>query len=80
MNVVSSLCTNEVGYAADKMIQKSAIVITDGRRCYIGLQSICNKHEAILVKDKKASIKSISLGRYGYKQCKKNGSLVFIGD
>ena len=52
MNVVRSLCTNEVGYAAAKMIQKSATVITDGRRCYVGLQSICNKHEAIIMKDK----------------------------
>ncbi len=52
MNVVSSLCTNEVSCEAAKMVQKSATVITDGRRCYKGLQSICSKHEEVIVKDK----------------------------
>ncbi len=52
MNVVSSLCTDEVNCEAEKMVQKSATVITDGRRCYKGLQNICSKHEQIIVKDK----------------------------
>lgn len=52
MNVVSSLCTDEVSCEAAKMVQKSATLITDGRRCYKGLQSICNKHEEVIVKDK----------------------------
>lgn len=52
MTVVSSLCTNEVSCEAAKMVQKSATVITDGRRCYKGLQSICSKHEEVIVKDK----------------------------
>jgi hypothetical protein len=52
MNVVSSLATDEVNCEAAKMVQKSATVITDGRPCYKKLQSICNKHEAIIVKNK----------------------------
>lgn len=52
MNVVNSLCTNEVICEAAKMIQKSATVITDGRRCYKGLKDICVNHEEIIVKDK----------------------------
>lgn len=52
MNVVKSLCTNEVMCEATKMIQKSATVITDGRRCYKGLKDICASHEEIIVKDK----------------------------
>ena len=52
MNVVSSLGTDEVNCEAAKMVQKSATLITDGRPCYKGLQSVCNKHEAIIVKDK----------------------------
>ena len=52
MNVVKSLCTNEVIGEATKMIQKSATVITDGRRCYKGLKDICANHEEIIVKDK----------------------------
>ena len=52
MNVVSSLSKNEVSCEAEKMIQKSAIVITDGRRCYKGLKDICSKHEEVVIKDK----------------------------
>ena len=52
MNVVSSLSKVDVKYEAQKMIQKSATVITDGRRCYKGLKDICTKHEEIIVKDK----------------------------
>jgi hypothetical protein len=36
------------------MVRKSATVITDGRRCYKGPQSIFNTHEEIIVKDKTA--------------------------
>lgn len=53
MSVVSSLSSIEVRYEAEKMIQKSATVLTDGRRCYNGLKDICSAHEAIVVKDKK---------------------------
>ena len=53
MSVVSSLCSTEVICEAEKMIQKSATVITDGRRCYKGLKDICAAHEEIIVKDKK---------------------------
>jgi hypothetical protein len=52
MNVVKSLCTNEVICEAIKMIQKSATVITDGRHCYKGLKDICASHKEIIVKDK----------------------------
>jgi len=44
MSVVSSLCSNEVKTEAQKMVQKSATVITDGRRCYNGLKDICATH------------------------------------
>lgn len=53
MNVVSSLCNKEVAYESGKMIQKSATVITDGRRCYNGLKDICAVHETVVVADKK---------------------------
>jgi CRISPR/Cas system-associated protein Csm6 len=61
MNVVKSLCTNEVICEATKMIQTSATVITDRRRCYKGLQDICASHEEIIVKDKK-EVSKIFLG------------------
>ena len=50
---MSSLCSTGVIYEAKKMLQKSATVITDGRRCYKGLKDICATHEEIIVKDKK---------------------------
>ena len=53
MSVVSSLCSNEVITETQKMIQKSATIITDGRRCYNGLKNICTTHQQIIVKDKK---------------------------
>lgn len=53
MSVVKSLCKKEVICEAEKMIQKSATVITDGRRCYKGLQDICKVHKEIIVRDKK---------------------------
>jgi hypothetical protein len=53
MNVVSSLCSTEVICEAEKMILKSATVITDGRRCYNGLKNICAVHKKLIVKDKK---------------------------
>ena len=53
MSVVSSLCKIEVTCESEKMIQKSATVITDGRRCYSGLKDICTSHQAIVVQDKK---------------------------
>jgi transposase-like protein len=52
INVVNSLCNREVSCAAKGMIQKSATVMTDGRYCYMGLQNICSRHAAIIVKDK----------------------------
>lgn len=52
MNVVSSLNKTEVTYEAQKMIKKSATVITDGKRCYRGLQDICQVHKEVIVKDK----------------------------
>lgn len=53
MSVVSSLNKTEVTLEAEKMIKKSATVITDGRRCYKGLQEICEAHKEIIVQDKK---------------------------
>ena len=53
MNIVSSLNKEEVTYDAAQMVQKSATVITDGRRCYGGLQEICKVHKEVIVKDKK---------------------------
>lgn len=53
MNVVSSLNKKEVTYDAAKMIQKSATVKTDGKRCYRGLQEICQVHKEVVVKNKK---------------------------
>jgi ribosomal protein L37AE/L43A len=53
MSVVSSLNKIEVTYDAAQMVQKSATVITDGRRCYTGLQEICKVHKEVIVKDKK---------------------------
>ena len=53
MSVVSSLCNNEVITETEKMIQKSATIITDGRRCYSGLKDICTTHQQIIVEDKK---------------------------
>lgn len=52
MSVVSSLCKTEVSCETGKMLQKSATVITDGRRCYAGLKEICTAHEVIVIKDK----------------------------
>ena len=53
MNVVTGLSKTEVTDEAGKMIKKSANVITDGRRCYSGLQDICTTHKVIIVADKK---------------------------
>lgn len=53
MSVVKSLNKTEVACEAGKMIKKSATVITDGRRCYGGLQDICKVHKEVIVKDKK---------------------------
>jgi ISXO2-like transposase domain len=53
MNVVSGLNKTEVTYDATKMIQKSATTITDGRRCYTGLQEICKVHKKVIVLNKK---------------------------
>jgi hypothetical protein len=52
MNVVASLNKIEVTYEAQKMIKKSATVMTDGKRCYRGLQDICKMHKEVIVKDK----------------------------
>lgn len=54
MSVVVSLNKTEVSYAAGKMIQKSATVLTDGRRCYKGIQEICALHREVIAEDKKA--------------------------
>lgn len=53
MSVVSSLNKKEVTREAEKMIQKSATIITDGKRCYRGLQQICTMHKEVIVQDKK---------------------------
>lgn len=52
MNVVSSLNKIEVTYEAEKMVKKSATVMTDGKRCYRGLQDICKIHKEVIIKDK----------------------------
>lgn len=52
MSVVSSLCTKEVVCEAEKMVKKSATIITDGRRCYRGLKDICTIHKEVIVRDK----------------------------
>ena len=49
---ITALNKTEVTYEAQKMIKKSATVITDGKRCYRGLQDICKEHKEIIVKDK----------------------------
>jgi len=53
MKVASSLSNKDVGYEATKMIHRSATVMTDGKRCYNSLKSICTAHETIVVRDKK---------------------------
>lgn len=53
MSVVSALSTVGVCYEAEKMVTKSATVITDGRRCYGALKNIVILHKSIVVKDKK---------------------------
>jgi len=53
MSVVSSLCNNEVITETEKMVQKSATIITDGRRCYNGLKDICTTHHKMIIEDKK---------------------------
>ena len=53
MSVVSSLCNDEVQCSTAKMVQKSATVMTDGRKCYGGLKDNCAAHQKQVVKDKK---------------------------
>lgn len=53
MSVVSALSKIEVTKEAEAMVKKSATVITDGRRCYSGLQDICTHHKIVVVADKK---------------------------
>jgi hypothetical protein len=53
MSVVTGLNKLEVTREAEKMVQKSATVVTDGRRCYAGLEGICKVHEVVVVRDKK---------------------------
>jgi len=53
MKVVSSLSNRDVGYEAAKMIHRSATVLTDGKRCYNSLKSICTAHETTVATDKK---------------------------
>ena len=53
MNIVTSLNIKEVGYEAEKMVHRSATVITGGRRCYNALKDICAVHKSIVVTDKK---------------------------
>ncbi len=53
MSVVTGLNKIEVTREAEKMIKKSATVMTDGKRCYSGLQDICTTHKIVIVADKK---------------------------
>ena len=53
MSVVTGLNKIEVTLEAEKMIKKSATIMTDGRRCYSGLQDICTVHKIVIVADKK---------------------------
>jgi hypothetical protein len=53
MSVVTGLNKIEITREAGKMIKKSATVMTDGRRCYSGLQAICTVHKIVIVADKK---------------------------
>lgn len=53
MSVVTGLNKIEITREAGKMIKKSATVMTDGRRCYSGLQDICTAHKIVIVADKK---------------------------
>ncbi len=53
MSVVTGLNKIEVPREAEKMIKKSATVMTDGRRCYSGLQDICTTHKILILVDKK---------------------------
>lgn len=52
MSVVTGLNKVEVTREAEKMVQKSATVFTDGRRCYAGLEEICKAHKVVVVGDK----------------------------
>ena len=71
MSVVNSLYTEDVCYEAEKMADKSATVITDGRRCYNGLKKNVKVHKSIIVKDKKEVAKLFPWVHYCYQQCKK---------
>lgn len=53
MSVVTSLSKIEVTCEAKSMVNKSATILTDGRRCYNGLKEICTVHRQEVVKDKK---------------------------
>jgi hypothetical protein len=52
MNVVQSLSKNDIAYEAQKMVDKNATVITDGKTSYRTLKDICKLHTAIIIKDK----------------------------
>lgn len=52
MNVVKSLSKVDIGYEANKMINKSATVKTDGKTSYRALKDLGIKHKAEIIKDK----------------------------
>lgn len=53
MTVVNSLSKLDVSYEIPKMINKSATVITDGRRCYTPLAQLVENHQIHIIRNKK---------------------------
>jgi hypothetical protein len=58
MTVVDSLSKTDVTYEIPKMINKSATVITDGRRCYTPLTQLVEEHQIQIIKNKKEVCKT----------------------
>ncbi len=52
MNVVEALAKVDISYEAQKMVSKTAEVITDGKTSYRVLKEFTKKHTAIIVEDK----------------------------
>lgn len=53
MAVVQSLSKKDIAFEVPKLIQHSATVITDGRRCYTPIKDIAKEHQIKIIKDKK---------------------------
>jgi hypothetical protein len=60
ITVMDSLSKKDLAYEVPSMIHNSATVITDGRSCYAPLQSMVEKHQIEIVRNKKRSLLSFS--------------------